>query len=424
MTLHLENFGKIRHAEIELNGLTVIAGHNDTGKSTIGKALFAIVKSISEYPELYEEVRKENLFFQIMSFNFEALNNKTLQKNEELINAINELQKRIITLLRGGSDNGIMKFDFFSFFTQMKNSFPKEEINSNQDFIRRLDVILHLTRELSEEEIYKEIIRYVFAKTFERNLNNSCHLSNEASLSYISNDEIISNISFVENKIKNTSFDVSKKNFVFGGATLIDTPLYLEGFNANSYIGNDLSLKIQKAKEHFVKNDSQILKKIEDTLNGASFSYNDDSVLEYRVNAEASPLRISNIASGEKAFGVLYVLLKGNQLTRNSIIILDEPENHLHPEWQLKYAEILALMVKEGYYILLTSHSPFFLQALKLYANKYGILDGRTHFYFSEKEKDSSNYSTIKDVTQNTEEIFANLAAPLDRLFIETWENA
>ena len=40
MKLKLENVGKIRSANIDLNGITVIAGENNTGKSTIGKMLF------------------------------------------------------------------------------------------------------------------------------------------------------------------------------------------------------------------------------------------------------------------------------------------------------------------------------------------------------------------------------------------------
>lgn len=416
MTLHIENFGKIKKADIELDGLTVVAGQNDTGKSTIGKALFAIVKSISEYPELYEEVKRVKIFPKIIEFNFEALNNKALQKNKIIINEINDLQKSIFNLFRNGEN--IIKFDFLSFFKNIKASFPEEENDSNKDFIRRLDELLDIVKELPEDEVYKEIVNYVFKVTFEGNINNSCHLENKATLSYATYDEAISKVSFVKNRIESTFFDLSKKNFVFGGSTLIDTPLYLEEFKADSYIGGDLISKLKCALKHLNENDLPILKKIEDVLNGATFSYNDKSGLEYRVNSSASPLRISNIASGEKAFGILYILLKGMQITRNSVIILDEPENHLHPEWQIKYAEFLTLLVKEGYYILLTSHSPFFLQALRLYADKYGVLEDKTHFYLAEKFNDGSNYSNIKDVTDKTEEIFANLAAPLDKLFM------
>ena len=42
MILSLKNIGKVESAKVELNGITVIAGENDTGKSTIGKALYSI----------------------------------------------------------------------------------------------------------------------------------------------------------------------------------------------------------------------------------------------------------------------------------------------------------------------------------------------------------------------------------------------
>ena len=41
MKFTLKNVGKINQAEIELQGITVIAGENDTGKSTVGKCFSA-----------------------------------------------------------------------------------------------------------------------------------------------------------------------------------------------------------------------------------------------------------------------------------------------------------------------------------------------------------------------------------------------
>ena len=421
MTLHLENFGKIRHAEIELNGLTVIAGHNDTGKSTIGKALFAIVKSISEYPELYERIKRARNFASIFSLNYEALTNKTIQKNRELVNEIDKIQSLLFSLKNDDSvKEQIFSFDFYTYFKKIKGNLEKENRSSNSGFIERINELLDAVKELPAEQVYEEIIKYVFINTFEANINNSCALGDKATISYKADGEIISEISFINNKLERANLNFDKKNFIFGGTTYIDTPLYLEGFHLPRYIGKSLEDKLIAAGKNFYNENpltDKILRKIEEIFNGAKFSFRDKKYLEYRVNEEAAPLRIFNIASGEKAFGLLYVLLKGEQLGRNSIIILDEPENHLHPAWQIKYAELLALMVKEGYYILLTSHSPFFLQALKLYADKYDVLDDRTHFYLSEKEINDSNYSTIRDVTEDTEELFANLAAPLNLLF-------
>ena len=53
MKLTLQNFAKIDHADIILDGLTVIAGENNTGKSTIGKVLFSVFDAL-----YYMEERK------------------------------------------------------------------------------------------------------------------------------------------------------------------------------------------------------------------------------------------------------------------------------------------------------------------------------------------------------------------------------
>ena len=45
MRIKLTNIGMLESADVKLDGLTVIAGENDTGKSTLGKALFALVKA-------------------------------------------------------------------------------------------------------------------------------------------------------------------------------------------------------------------------------------------------------------------------------------------------------------------------------------------------------------------------------------------
>ena len=45
MKLHIENIGKIKIADIDVDGITIITGSNNTGKSTMCKALFATLRS-------------------------------------------------------------------------------------------------------------------------------------------------------------------------------------------------------------------------------------------------------------------------------------------------------------------------------------------------------------------------------------------
>ena len=61
MKLHIENFAKIANADIEINGITVIAGENNTGKSTVGKVLYSLYQSFHNLPEQVTNERMKSL---------------------------------------------------------------------------------------------------------------------------------------------------------------------------------------------------------------------------------------------------------------------------------------------------------------------------------------------------------------------------
>lgn len=57
MELTLQKVGIINKATVKLNGLTVICGSNNSGKSTAGKALYATIESLSNLEEkLHDEL--------------------------------------------------------------------------------------------------------------------------------------------------------------------------------------------------------------------------------------------------------------------------------------------------------------------------------------------------------------------------------
>lgn len=49
---------------------------------------------------------------------------------------------------------------------------------------------------------------------------------------------------------------------------------------------------------------------------------------------------------------------------KNDLLMIEEPEAHLHPENQRKLARAIARMVNKGLHVLLTTHSDYFLQQL------------------------------------------------------------
>ncbi len=56
MKLSIKNVGKLKEADVEINGITVITGENDTGKSTVGKVLWSVFNGFYEIDEkVYNE---------------------------------------------------------------------------------------------------------------------------------------------------------------------------------------------------------------------------------------------------------------------------------------------------------------------------------------------------------------------------------
>ena len=60
MELSIRDFAKIKQADIVIDGITVIAGENNTGKSTVGKILFSLFNSLSDIEEkIFNERMRE-----------------------------------------------------------------------------------------------------------------------------------------------------------------------------------------------------------------------------------------------------------------------------------------------------------------------------------------------------------------------------
>ena len=78
--LTFENIGIIKQAKVALNGLTVIAGENDTGKSTVGKLMFAIVKALSRFEQDLNEDQKKQIRETIESIYFQLRKSYSFQK--------------------------------------------------------------------------------------------------------------------------------------------------------------------------------------------------------------------------------------------------------------------------------------------------------------------------------------------------------
>ena len=119
--------------------------------------------------------------------------------------------------------------------------------------------------------------------------------------------------------------------------------------------------------------------------------------------------------AGVKEIGIIQLLLQNNKLKEDSFLIIDEPESSLHPEWEIKYAEILVLLAEElNIHIYLNSHSPMFIEAISLYSQYYDLAN-ETNFYLTQKQS-NGKFNFKKISPKNMGEVYENLTRPYDEL--------
>lgn len=136
-----------------------------------------------------------------------------------------------------------------------------------------------------------------------------------------------------------------------------------------------------------------------------------DNKFVFLESASNQEIELENLSTGIKALAIILKLIENHDISDNSMIVLDEPEIHLHPKWQIIFAEMLVLIQKEfNLNIVLTSHSPYFISAIEAYSAKYEIAN-KCKYYLSDLNEE--NMAVFEDVTRNTDKIYKKLAEPL-----------
>jgi energy-coupling factor transporter ATP-binding protein EcfA2 len=444
MVFNFKNIGIVESASIELKGVTVLTGLNDTGKSFLGKAIFSILKTIQEARKFYiteKYVSVVNSFNQIQQahrqiipfttekiqkFNTAAITQKSLafynniQPNLEA-DLINETSLYI--------DSVIADIEPLKLGTRAK---------SVDDSIKRIhaikrDIILSISEKLSDEEKYIYYFnRKIIAGVFQNQINS---LFAQSALEI----EVVDGVSrlltiVIEDNI--TKVFKVENQFFLNDATIIETPTIIQFQDfitntlaySNVFLNNpdrsdlplhylDLVQKIRIGTPSVNPDFAAINAKVKELISG-EFKITKEQGLSYHKTKGnlTGVIKPNNIATGIKSLGLFQLLLNNNVITKNSLLIFDEPEVHLHPDWEIKYAEIFILLAQLGIPIILSTHSPYFIRALKKYRDKYGINDIISFYY---GVKDPATISTsFDDVTNDLEPIFNALAKPMQDL---TW---
>lgn len=426
MELNIKNFARIKEASIKLEGITVIAGENNTGKTTIGKIIFASFNSINSidtkvekeinlsvrnliisFLELILPYRRKNGIININRIHYnnilnDILNDISNEKESEYIEKIitDNIKKFTISIDKPILEN--IKF-VASKIEEYKNiSYKKLACNIISDYYNKIfynQINSRIDKNMKSEIEIKNIgIFFEFQNDRCSNFKKNIHNNN---VFFIYDPFILDRIHFILNSINTNKENSSNLKKYFPE---IESHLLYKIFNAY----NENYILDETLAEEKLEN---IYNKLSLAVNGKIIVKEGDFYLEF--NNFIEPISIHNLSAGLKSFTIIKMLLEKNVLKENDILVLDEPEIHLHPKWQLLYAEIIVLIQKAfNLYIVITTHSPFFLEAIELYTKKYKV-DDKTNYYLSNIK---DNHSEMKLVNDRIYDIYNEMAAPIEDL--------
>lgn len=416
MKLSIRNVGKLKEADVEINGITVIAGENNTGKSTIGKVLFSIFQSLYKLDDQIIREKRNTIKHNLELLYVHATG--SFFNNVEFKEIIDEI------LIEGSKyDIEILKNKILEFISnnseKTKNEIPEEPVKRIFDLLKipkKSFVLAILNRNFSNEfnnqitNIYTELVGNIKLKiqgkesllSIENNIikeiKNEHFLNTE--IVYIDDPFILDDLTdelFVRNAIKNTDYNTI--------------------YNHKNYLKYKLIQKKGSLVDEIILNSKleKFYLKLNELFEGDIILSNRGNYV-YRRKNKGNELNLINLSAGLKSFAVLKMLFINNTLQENGTIILDEPEIHLHPEWQIKFAELIVLLQKEfKMHILLTTHSPYFLKAIQVYSKKYKI-SNKCKYYMSELDGEQA---ILVDKTNKTDDLFYKLAISFENLMNE-----
>lgn len=419
MRFKIKNIAKVEHADILLDGITIVAGSNGSGKSTISKSLFAIMYSNENW-----------------------LVKASLQKNRSIDKICSDF----------AADNNIrheLAVREYRIFLQRLKIISKKYIKEKERFINEIEILLkkmniEIPNKDSVDKFYTSLleienrgmefygiyaIQIAFSKIFTNQIN-TIGFEQNGEVVFEEKDRYFS-VQFSNhliNDMTKTNWGVSKITPIYITTSDLDEcvandrQMYYLGaadgisfanreLNNLLYKENDLSKLTAEMFEKMMWQKKEFESIVNEVVNGKLII--EDQKLIFHDNWCNGTIEFSNIASGLKIFIILQRLISNGSFLDDSVLIIDEPETNLHPEWQIKLAKILVLLNKKiGLRMYLNSHSPYFVRAMEYFSHQYDIVE-KCHFYFMEANEENGMFQSV-DVTEQLGIIYDKLAEPFN----------
>lgn len=410
LQIHISNFRAIEDAQIALNGITVLTGLNATGKSTISRMMYYAGHYAIRYKELIDD-RMNSMLEEItlyllqyldllpdeerMYFTFRGYRRFSHKPFEE-----EDAYLMIDTLQKHYESGAQVK----SLDRERLGKVLGKQIKNRQAFFKELKELRSLVEEIYE--LYRKLLKDRPPIFLRDKLNELFNTSKETLMKSFSVREGTEEIVGPSRKDVGvfTSFD---KVFY------IDSPM-IANFSGDFPLGvldQNWEELIQFFYDGRTRSLSESEQRVADLLAGITRgqvvlpSKDQDRVMRtrkiYFTESSGESYAIKEVATGIKSFALIQSLLQKGLLTERTLLIIDEPEAHLHPQWTVEYARIITTLHRElGVKFLLATHSPRLVQSLSLFASEEEETAKSLLFYMSEPTKTTPVRYRFRELTE------------------------
>ena len=406
-----ENFRAIGHAAIQISGITVVTGENSSGKSTLSKLLYELFNTVTNYEVLVKEelMREFSNLFQF--FEIVYTDSKDILDRKEY--------SKIVYL----------SYEYYyknKSFEEIKNllSVFLSEIYNKIDIAKsnRYNYIISNILGDGIDNTLENIISFInqkIEKAIDKVHSRPISLFTEKLLNVFRDKKLPKSFEVLEEKEVIVSLEKPTLSIPFSvqKAIYIDSPMSLGAGSSSNKHWSDLTKFIffeDKNLSDLYNND--IYTSISKNIKGEAvrFTLGTLSTLTF-LREDGKEFDLSEVATGIKAFSIIQLLLKNGHIDNRTLLIIDEPESHLHPQWIVEYARMIVLLHKHiGVKFFLASHNPDMVSAIRYIAEKEGVLDN-VNYYLAEKTEEDYLYN-YRALGSDIAPIFGSFNIAIDRI--------
>ncbi|MEH2037332.1 AAA family ATPase [Nostoc sp.] len=455
MKVEIHNLGVIEELEIDLKPFTVFIGRNGTGKTWTASTLASILgkhgfdrylksyingKTEQKYPIIDNAIKQ---FLQEGNISIDLINFAE-EYAEAYINDVAQLYlsltKTFLSTERSNFKSSKISFDLATVKPEILDNIKKSNLEKQIYFGSQGKEYLNILKEIGKNNIYfniiskggflnkipmrlfKELLLQEIFQIIHKSFYSDVYIFPTQRTTFINFPfsitkkigKLDNNVNF--DKISDVDLDINKIISERSHISKITNPgepvqSLIEILITNAYIKTIDERKEEIKKQPEIGIYTELAELLEKQILQGKIYFN-ESGLENKIFFQSSEkIEVEIAAASSLVKGLAPLVLWLRYLAEpHELLIIDEPEMHLHPSVQVAITEFLTMLVQAGLKVLIITHSPYILDHLSnlMKAAKYKHKESiKNKFYLERTEafipqEKVSVYLFEDGITKNT----------------------